>query len=81
MTEALYQFPQPHYITYQSKGKHMLYTSEYSAGSNYYRTNNLTTILHLVSIIAMLSLFLTRDKILLKQVPPNRHSAQLINAV
>jgi hypothetical protein len=46
----------------------MLYASEYSDGLNYYRTNNLTTILHLVSIIVMLSLFLARDKILLKQV-------------
>jgi hypothetical protein len=41
----------------------MLYTSEYSAGLNYSRTNNLTTILHLVSIIAMLSLLLACNKI------------------
>jgi hypothetical protein len=43
----------------------MLYLSEYSAGSVFYRTNNSTRILHLVSIIVMLSLFLARDKILL----------------
>ncbi len=44
----------------------MLNLSEYSAGSVYYRPNNLTTILHLVSIIVMLLLFLAHDKILLK---------------
>jgi hypothetical protein len=55
-------------ITYQSNGKHMLYMSEYSAGSKYYRTNNLTAILHLVSIIAMLLLLLACDKIHLKHV-------------
>jgi hypothetical protein len=54
---------------YQSKGKHMLYLSEYSTGSVYYRTNNLTTILHLVSVIVMLSLFLACNKILLKLIP------------
>jgi hypothetical protein len=57
-------------ITYQLKGKHMLYTSEYSAGSNYYRTNDLSTILHLVSIFAILSLFLACNKIHLKHVLP-----------
>ena len=45
----------------------MLYLSEYSAGLVYYRTNDSTTIFHLVSIIEMLSL-LARDKILLKHV-------------
>ncbi len=42
--------------------------SEYSAGLVYYRTNDLTRILHLVSIIVMLSLFLARNKILRKLV-------------
>ncbi len=53
---------------YQLKEKHMLYLSEYSAGLVYYKTNDLTRILHLVSIIAMLLLFFARDKILLKHV-------------
>jgi hypothetical protein len=46
----------------------MFYTFEYFAGSNYYITNDLTTILHLVSIIVMLLIFLSCDKILIKQV-------------
>jgi hypothetical protein len=46
----------------------MLYLSEYSAGLVYSRTNNLIMILHLVSIIVMLLLFLARDKIILKLV-------------
>jgi hypothetical protein len=46
----------------------MLYLSENSAGLVYYRPNYLTRILHLVSIIVMLSLFLARNKILLKHV-------------
>jgi hypothetical protein len=46
----------------------MLYLSEYFAGLVYYRTNNSTRILHLVSIIVMLSVFLARNKILLKHV-------------
>ncbi len=58
-------------VIYQSKGKHMLYLSEYSAGSVYYRTNNLIRILHLVFIIVMLSLFLAHNKILLKHVCVN----------
>ncbi len=33
-------------VIYQSKGKHMLYTSEYCAGLVNYRTSNLTSILH-----------------------------------
>jgi hypothetical protein len=48
----------------------MLYMSEYYTGLVYYRTNNLTTILHVVSIIVMLSLFLACNKILLKHLPP-----------
>jgi hypothetical protein len=59
-------------ITYQLEGKLMLYTSEYSAGSDYYRTKDLTMILHLVSIIVMLLLFLACNKILLKQVVYDR---------
>jgi hypothetical protein len=49
----------------------MLYLSEYSAGLVYYRTNNLTRILHLVSVIVMLLLFLAHNKILLKHVHHN----------
>ena len=46
----------------------MLYTSEHSAGHVYYRDNDLTAILHLVSVLVIYSLLLTRDKILLKRV-------------
>jgi hypothetical protein len=46
----------------------MLYLSEYTDGSVYYRIKNLTRILHLVSIIVMLLLFLARNNILLKHI-------------
>jgi hypothetical protein len=62
-----HQFPTRDVI-YQSKEKHMFYMSEYSTGLVYYRTNDLTTILHLLSIIVMLSIFLACDKILLKLI-------------
>jgi hypothetical protein len=66
----MHQFPTRGVIS-QSKGKHMLYLSEYSAGLIYYRTNNLTTMLHLVPIIVMLLLISAHNKILLKLVPQN----------
>jgi hypothetical protein len=47
----------------------MLYLSEYSAGLVYYRTNNLRIILHLLSIIVMLSLFLAHNKRVMLVVP------------
>jgi hypothetical protein len=47
----------------------MLYTSEYSAGPVNNRNNDLTVILHLVSILVIFSRLLARDKILLKLVP------------
>jgi hypothetical protein len=53
-------------VIYQSKGKHMLSLYEYSVGLVYYRTNNLSMMLHLVSVIVMLSFFLACNKILLK---------------
>jgi hypothetical protein len=65
-------------VIHQLKGKHMLYLSEYSAGSVYNRTNSLTRILHLVFIIVMLLLFLARNKILLKHVLASHDCAGLL---
>jgi hypothetical protein len=47
----------------------MFFMFEYSAGSVYHRTYDLKMILHLLSIIVMLFLFLAHDKILLKLRP------------
>jgi hypothetical protein len=55
----------------------MLYISEYSAELVYYGTNYVTTILHLVSIIVMLLLFLARNKMLLKHVCNTRFAMYL----